>query len=70
MKMKLLALVFFLPVVIAAAAGIEAATIRPEAPAAIKRPTKRNTLVHDVSDVNKSRSDLMAARAPYRRAYL
>lgn len=70
MKMKLIALVFFLPVVIAAATAVEAATIRPEAPAAIKQPNKRNALVHDVSDVNKSRSDLMAARALYRRAYL
>ncbi|MEE2721702.1 MAG: hypothetical protein VYB45_07835 [Pseudomonadota bacterium] len=70
MKTKLLTLVLFLLVVIAAAAALEAATIRPEAPAAIKHPNKRNALVHDVSDVNKSRSDLMAARAPYRRAYL
>ena len=60
----------FLPVVIAAAAGIEAATTRPEAPAPIKHPNKRNALLHDVTDVNKSRSDLMVARAPYRRAYL
>ena len=70
MKTKLLALVLFLPVVIAAAAGIEAATIRPEAPAAIKHPNKRNALLHDVSDVNKRRCDLTAARAAYRRAYL
>jgi len=70
MKTKLLALMLVLPVVIATAGALEAATTRPEVTAEIKHPNERNALVHGVSNVNKSRSDLMAVRAPYRRAYL
>ena len=77
MKTKLLALLNFLPVVIAAGAAIEAVTIRFRAlvvvldvPGALRHPKAENALVHDVSDVNKRRCDLTAARAAFRRAYL
>ena len=77
MMTKLLALVVFLPVVIAAGAAAEAAKIRfralvvvLEVPGATKHPNVGNAMVLDVSDVNKRRSDLTAARTAYRRAYL
>ena len=66
-----------LQVVIAAGAAAEAATTRFRAllvvlgvSGVIKHPNVGNALVLDVSDVNKRRSDLMAARTAYRRAYL